>query len=561
MKAPALISSTILLGLVLSPMAAAQTANWTEFGTGCPGQAGVPQLISAGFDLPYVGDTFATELSNLPATGAAVGFLGLSDTTWGVIPLPASLVPFLPLGCTLYVEGRFTTSLNIVAGRASWERAIPDNPDLHGLCFYQQALVLDPTVSGLISAVMSNAGKGVIENFSGNLSIKVLGGVMGTSPQVGIRVLIHDQGTGAVLDDRLTGPAGIANFGILRTARTTFSIVLPPASPGEPGILSTIMDAPVGALTVLAGPEPSPQVSFNVNMTGVPLDADDAFVLTGGPDIGDTIEPFFITPPTINVANVDIPYLQNDGLFSLMTEAGIEGDGTTACGLLLDVNPASITGGSTIGIATSTSPSSVPFTANMPVFTDGTIQRRKGLLFETGVYMDEVSSGNFSYCAIPGADKIGFAFAAFTSNAFIGAFPIYNSAPASINVTMPDLDVLSLNRSSDGQRFSWTLSGSDVPSLDLTELYLEWQDPNTFGDMEWNIALPADATSVALPKLPLDLAMFQPPLGVGYGIEVIDLDTVNGYQDMVIQISSGGGSLESVALNASLFRSVGAEGF
>jgi hypothetical protein len=527
---------------------------------GCPGQAGIPVLESAGFDLPYVGDTFTAEVRNLPMTGVGVGFLGLSDTAWGAIPLPASLSPFLPLGCNLYVEGRFTTTLNIVGGRAYWDRDIPDRPELDGLIFYQQALILDDTVGGIIGgAIMSNAGKGVIENFSGNLTVKILGGTMGTAPQQGVRIIRHDQGTGAVLDQQLTGADGIADFGTLRTPRTTISIVLPPIFPGADGVLSTIMDVGVGDLVLLAGPEPAPQTAFNVDMTGVPLDVDDAFVLTGGPDVGDTVEPFFVTPPTINVANVGIPYLQTDGLFSIMTEAGIEGDGPTACGLLLDVNPASVSTGSTLSVATSTAPSSVPYTANIPVFTDGTLQRRKGLLFETGIFTDPASSGSFPFCAIPGADKIGFFFGGIGAGFTIAA-PIFSSIPSSITVTMPDLGITGLVRETS-DRFSWTLSGSDVPSLDLTDLYIEWEDSMTFSRLEWNIAVPPDATSVTLPQLPMDLGYFVPPAGAGFGLEAIDLDVANGYQDLVTQISATGGSLEAVALSGSLFRAVGAESF
>lgn len=68
--------SSLLLGLALAQSARAQVASWTPFGTGCAGTEGEPLLEPAQWSLPFVGEAFTCEVSNLPDTGLGIGITG-----------------------------------------------------------------------------------------------------------------------------------------------------------------------------------------------------------------------------------------------------------------------------------------------------------------------------------------------------------------------------------------------------------------------------------------------------------------------------------------------------
>lgn len=543
-----------LLILVLTPAVTSQQASWAPLGAGCPGSVGVPVLTPMQNSLPFVGETFWSELSNLPINGIGVGLSGLSNTSWIGLSLPVGLGDLLAMpGCLLYTDVRQTRTLLISGGRVSWPLALPDMPSLHGVNFFQQAFIVDPGAPNLLGAVMSNASSSVIENFSGNLTVRVLGGATGDIPQVGVRVLRHDLGTGAVLDDQVTGVGGIVDFGVIRTSRTTISVVAPPPLPFAEGFIRTLMNVRVGNLTVLGGPEPGVLASFNVDLVGVPPSTDEAFVLIGGPDFGHGSDAAVLTPPTASFFDVEVRWLQSDGNISILTQAGIDGVGVTTCGMLLDVDPATIVLGSTLIIPTITPPTDVPFIANEPVFTDGSLMRRSGLIFEDEFFTDADTSGDFSVCDVPGADKYSFIFLAADLR---GAATLlsFDAIPASMNVNMHNMAFSGFDRDVDARRVSWVMSGSDTSGLDAGEVYFEWQDPMSGSYLEWGIQCAGDATSVVLPQLPGDLSIFEPPEFASVEVEVFDFDNVTGYDDYMTSISAMGGNLVLLAMTGSELR-------
>ena len=131
--------------------------SYTAKGGGCGGTAGTPTLSAT---TPWIGENFTVTVTNLPATGPAFLNVGLSDKTWGSIPLPFNL-GFMGAGnCNLSVSPSFTFVLNNQAGTAKWTVPFPNLPALAGVPFFNQAYAGgDPTANPL-GLVVSNYGEG-----------------------------------------------------------------------------------------------------------------------------------------------------------------------------------------------------------------------------------------------------------------------------------------------------------------------------------------------------------------------------------------------------------------
>jgi hypothetical protein len=133
-------------------------AGYTTFGTGCAGSRGVPVIAAQAGSLPQVGSTFSLHVGNLPFTGLAFLFVGVSNTTYGPTPLPFSLATLGAPGCSVLCSGEQLYPLTNVLGSAVWSVPIPNLPSL---MFYNQAFAFDPAANALgISA--SNAGQGTV---------------------------------------------------------------------------------------------------------------------------------------------------------------------------------------------------------------------------------------------------------------------------------------------------------------------------------------------------------------------------------------------------------------
>jgi hypothetical protein len=123
-------------------------ALFEPFGTGCAGPAGVPVMGSdpAAWpdSLPWLGSTFAAQLSNLGTdpTHVPLRMLGVSNTTWGGVPLPFDLGVVGMPGCTLYTDPMDIEVLGNNGGVADWSLAIPATPALAGAEFFAQGFVL-----------------------------------------------------------------------------------------------------------------------------------------------------------------------------------------------------------------------------------------------------------------------------------------------------------------------------------------------------------------------------------------------------------------------------------
>lgn len=133
-------------------------ASYTAFGAGCVGSRGVPTLAASFGGTPRVGQTFQATVTNLPLQGLTVMFLGLSNTTYGAIPLPFGLAPLGAPGCSVLSAGDDLGLVTNVLGTGFWQWTVPNAP---GFSFYNQAFVFDGAANAL-GITTSNGAHGVI---------------------------------------------------------------------------------------------------------------------------------------------------------------------------------------------------------------------------------------------------------------------------------------------------------------------------------------------------------------------------------------------------------------
>jgi hypothetical protein len=143
--------------------APATTPQFTSYGAGCVGSAGVPNLAATGGVLPAIGANFGFTIGNLPAAGGA-GVLAVGESNYqlGALPLPfdAGLIGWT--GCTVYVAPIGSVGFVHPAGVGSMPLAIPNDPLLAGFTFHAQAASLDAAAPN--GAVALSAAVEVIVN-------------------------------------------------------------------------------------------------------------------------------------------------------------------------------------------------------------------------------------------------------------------------------------------------------------------------------------------------------------------------------------------------------------
>ncbi|MBK8096234.1 MAG: LamG domain-containing protein [Planctomycetes bacterium] len=126
----------------------------TFAGAGCPGSRGAPfcqEIVSPA----QLGQAASGVFDNLPAPGAVVHVIGLSDRFSPFGPLPLDLGLVGATGCQLRVSPDATTFLLGAppTNTATWSLGIPNTPSLLDLRFLSQGLVLDPAANaaGLVT--------------------------------------------------------------------------------------------------------------------------------------------------------------------------------------------------------------------------------------------------------------------------------------------------------------------------------------------------------------------------------------------------------------------------
>jgi|JRYL01.1.fsa_nt_gb hypothetical protein len=119
-------------------------ARCTPFGAGCSWGSGTPQLQAAPGSLPFVGQSFTVQLSQLPGSIYSPALLlgGLSNTHWNGQPLPRELTAFGMPGCQAWIAPEVTELLASAGGMASKTWTIPTAIAFVGLQFHIQGAVL-----------------------------------------------------------------------------------------------------------------------------------------------------------------------------------------------------------------------------------------------------------------------------------------------------------------------------------------------------------------------------------------------------------------------------------
>ena len=134
-------------------------ANYTTFGTGCPGALGIPTLAAATGSKPTLGTTLSVNLGNLPF-GVGLMLTGLSNTLFGgAIPLPFPLAGLGYPGCDLLIDPLLIDTVIGPGTSATWNFPIPYNPAFAGFTLYNQGASLE---AGPVLLAFSNGGTAVL---------------------------------------------------------------------------------------------------------------------------------------------------------------------------------------------------------------------------------------------------------------------------------------------------------------------------------------------------------------------------------------------------------------
>jgi hypothetical protein len=141
-------------------------ASFVTYGQGCAGSLPVAPRLGADplwNAAPVVGGQWFVRVDRCEPTRLVMGIVGLSDQSWGSVPLPLALAQYGMPTCELLVsaEATLTLGLSSTSGIASWITSIPSQPGLLGVNLFQQACVLSPSANAT-GLVWSNAGHGVL---------------------------------------------------------------------------------------------------------------------------------------------------------------------------------------------------------------------------------------------------------------------------------------------------------------------------------------------------------------------------------------------------------------
>jgi hypothetical protein len=117
------------------------------YGAGCTGSGG-PNVLAA-TSLPWVGSTFHSVATGMPAPALAVGVLGFGITS---IPMRA-ILPQGVLGCALLVSPDMLELHMPAAGSVQTQLVIPNTSALAGGVLHQQVVPIELNATGSVTAM------------------------------------------------------------------------------------------------------------------------------------------------------------------------------------------------------------------------------------------------------------------------------------------------------------------------------------------------------------------------------------------------------------------------
>jgi len=124
---------------LLTPLLSVDPAAATPFGSSCRGRGGVPTLQNTVATLPWIGQTFSGEVTNVPAGTVSELILGQR------LAAPIDLAFLRSPGCLLRISLTVQIANAVGGGRATFSLPIPANVGLVGLTLPIQCSVVDPS--------------------------------------------------------------------------------------------------------------------------------------------------------------------------------------------------------------------------------------------------------------------------------------------------------------------------------------------------------------------------------------------------------------------------------
>jgi hypothetical protein len=129
--------------------------NFVGRGVGCPMSTNTaPTTAIAPGTWPRIGQPMTLTLSQAAPSSIATPLIGLSETSFGAIPLPVDLAFLGSSGCNLWIDPLAFLPVTLVnaAGQASFVLPLPNDPSLLTARVYQSWSVFDPAVSRLYTS-------------------------------------------------------------------------------------------------------------------------------------------------------------------------------------------------------------------------------------------------------------------------------------------------------------------------------------------------------------------------------------------------------------------------
>ena len=388
------------------------------------------------------------------------------------------------------------------------------------------------TGTATISAEAANSGgtEGTADVMSfeqAPLAITLLGGPMGMTPVEGVQVIQHDADTGAYIDERETNSSGTANFGLANVERASLSIITEDIDPQGPNTLEvfTLVNIEAKPFTMTLGGAPT-AATFDVSAS-VQTGTEYVQVAAGGYSETEDFGASGQTSPIV-VSGVEATELQSNGMASFVAVGYDTNDVPQGAAFLLDQDPMTLDGSTQSMTIDANGITTIPFTSNIAASHDGTRIYRSGMQFRQDFQSAQPATSGFAFAAIPaGTQSMSFGFASLPvgANAPVSRHLSFASAPATIAVTVPDVDTTNPSFDSLTDTYSWTTSGTDAAGLDVGTLDLEFEvnlagDGISYDFVEWDFVFEGTDNSVSLHDL-----------GPGYGwLQVEEASTIVGVE-------------------------------
>jgi hypothetical protein len=135
------------VSLYMAQLTTTCPATAVSYGAGCTGSGG-PNVL-ANTSLPWIGSTFRSVATGMPAPALALGVLGFGTIS---IPMPAILPQGVP-GCTLLVSPDLLDLYVPAAGIVQAQLVIPNSVVLAGVVLHQQVVPIELSGTGDITAL------------------------------------------------------------------------------------------------------------------------------------------------------------------------------------------------------------------------------------------------------------------------------------------------------------------------------------------------------------------------------------------------------------------------